>query len=542
MAFHNESSFENLCSKVISFLQRFIKDLNKSETKKIFRSNPVFSLCYFNVTMNYSETNISRMEIVIIQAFLGLILLLSSGIGLAFVEGRLLNQSTSGQTAVFNVGSHDKIYDGDYAVIVKQIKNLEIPDLKLVPVAKARNIKTTTDGSIWILYHVYDGELLVSGDKYILLTETNVLKGQNLPKVSTHTVVTTKGSESGQVKSVLAEDKDRLAKKAHEYNVIDKMHNQEVRSDEDVTLLDVENWNKEKNLRYRSSIYKSANKDEFKKAYRLDNFHRLVTDYLKRMNDPEFKYDKFYAHQMREDYANEFRKGTNFNTEYEDFLFKQSQKSHKEAKIYRSILKRGESWSEDFSDEELRNVLSNVSIVNEEERRVEVVSKPIRHALFFDYGLILNDAQTSDDTSYRRDKLYQFALDIEVTPFLKHPILERFTFYASPQITKSAFEVESINLNFDNISIAGGANWYPFHAPYIVYTPLLFLGMYVRYGYSVVESPVTSDAGKYSTFSFPGIRGGLRYIFKNQIGLRIVTSVETLKLERYEVNRFKRFG
>ena len=63
-------------------------------------------------------------------------------------EARLLNQSTSGQTVVFNLGIHDGVKSGDYAVIVKQIRSLDDRDLRLVPVAKARNVKINSDSSL----------------------------------------------------------------------------------------------------------------------------------------------------------------------------------------------------------------------------------------------------------------------------------------------------------------------------------------------------------------------------------------------------------
>ena len=39
----------------------------------------------------------------------------------AVSEARLLNQSASGKTVVFNLGGLDGIRSGDYAVVVKQI-------------------------------------------------------------------------------------------------------------------------------------------------------------------------------------------------------------------------------------------------------------------------------------------------------------------------------------------------------------------------------------------------------------------------------------
>ena len=72
----------------------------------------------------------------------------------ALTEARLLQQSSSGLTAVFNLGSQDALKQGDYAIIVKQIKDLDTRDLRLIPVARAKNIKVNSDHSIWILFKI----------------------------------------------------------------------------------------------------------------------------------------------------------------------------------------------------------------------------------------------------------------------------------------------------------------------------------------------------------------------------------------------------
>jgi hypothetical protein len=460
---------------------------------------------------------------------------------LSQTEGRLISLSSSGETTVFNLGKFDEIFEGDESVILKKIAPLEDKALRIVPVAKARCIKTSSHGSIWILYQIINSELLVAGDKFLIMTDTNSLRGQVDPKLERTTIVGSDKDLSKDVKNFLNEDKDRIAKKKDEFESIGTMHAQEPKTDRDVTLVDVDEWKRSKNTRYRSAIYKSTSKNHFKRSYRLEKFYQLVTDYLNRVNDPEFSYDKFFADQMRDGTSNEFRKKTYFNTEYEDFLYRKSKKSGLEVKLYQSLLKKGSAWSEDFSDDQLRDLLGDTSVLNEEERRVHVISKPLRYAVFFDYGTILNDNQTSEDSSYQRSSLAHYGLDFEFIPFLKHETLERFTFNLNPSYTKSALKMENANVDFNNMTSSFGFNWYPTHSPYTVHFPLFFIGSYLRFGYAVVESPIFSDAAKYTSYTVPGFRSGLKLNLKNRFGLRIVGSVESLKLERYEVNRENTF-
>jgi hypothetical protein len=52
-----------------------------------------------------------------------------------------------------------------------------------------------------------------------------------------------------------------------------------------------------------------------------------------------------------------------------------------------------------------------------------------------------------------------------------------------------------------------------------------------------VNSPTANEKGNYPLLGLPGLRGGMKYNFKNNFGIRIALSMETLQLERYEQSR-----
>lgn len=470
------------------------------------------------------------------RILVGLLLLLATTVGLALTEGRLLSQSSSGRTAVFNLGVHDGIQEGEYAVIVKQIRDNTFRDLRYVPAAKARSIKVTTESSIWILYHVYDAELLVRGQKFVVLTESHMLRGQRSPRIGKTTVVAPSGRGGDVARSAVASDKERMTKRGAEYNTIARPHQNKMKSDHDFEVIDLEEWEKARGQRYRSALYRSPNKEEFRRAYRLETFHNLVGSYLERVNHPDFSYDKFYDEQMRATGFNEFREKNVYDNEYDTYIHAESVKKTEDARIYRSILEKGESWSEDFSDEELRKMLRIVSVMQEQDRRETVVSRPMRNSLTFEYGLIMNDSQSDRDAGYRRNRLSEIGFDYEMTPFLRHGTLERFTLNAGGKRGATAFDSNGTNVDFDLYTGLLGANWYPFYAPYVQHAPLVFFGTFVRSGYGTANSPSRNVGARYSVFGFPGFRAGMRFILRNNVGLRIVGSMETLKLERSEVS------
>ncbi|MGE3610194.1 MAG: hypothetical protein AB7I27_11445 [Bacteriovoracaceae bacterium] len=460
-----------------------------------------------------------------------LLLLIVIKSAFALTEARLLSQSSSGNTALFNVGPQDGIREGDYGVILKEIRPQDSRDLRVVPVARARNIKVTQDSSIWILFKIDDPELLVKGDKYLVLSESTLLSGRRDPRIGKVTVITPQDKQVENTLNALSDDKDRLSKLKNNYQVIDPVHKKEERSDSDATLVDVEGWEKLHSSRHRTALYKGPNQEEFRRSLRLSTFEKLVTAYVKKVNDPNFNYDNFYQNQMRSEFSNEFRKKTNFETEYESFLHKQALKTSADAKLYRSLLEKGEGWSEDFSDEELGVVLKEVSVLQEKDRRELVMARPKRYSLIGEYGMALTDSQNSRDT--KRDSLYSVNLDFEAIPFLGHETLERFTLNTALRSNKSAFQASDKNISFDEYSAALGVNWYPLMMPSTYDAPIIFLGTYVRTGTGSAKN-TSGQKANYTVLAVPGFRLGLKYFLRNNFGLRIVASMETLQLERYE--------
>lgn len=472
-----------------------------------------------------------------IKAIVSAFLMLLVTQAFALNEARLLNLSRSGQTVLFNLGIHDGVREGDYAVIVKEIRPIEgTRDLRIVPVAKARNIKINPDSSVWIIYKSYDAELLVKGQAFLILSETEMLKGRRDPRLGRITVVTPKEKTTENVMNVMTDDRDRLGKLKDKYAPNEIAHEPTPLYDDEGKLIDVGVWEDVKGKKYPTALYKSPNKLEYRRELRLATFEKLVTGYLRKVNEPDFSYERFYDEQMKDEFTGVFRKNSNFDTEYRSFLREQSALATDEAKLFRKILERGGTWSEDYSDEELRDTLTNVSVLQEIDRRAYVIAKPNRHNLSFDYGFFLNNSQNNTDTQIGSRQSWE--VQYEFIPFVKHPTLERFTFFGGGRLSNNGFEANNANAEFSEKSLVAGARWYPFYTPYMIEAPVIFLGIYGRTGTAQAKSPTFGDRANYTLYSLPGIQAGLRYNIRSGLGLRITGSVETLQMERYQFDRF----
>jgi hypothetical protein len=457
--------------------------------------------------------------------------------GWARTESRLLALSTSGSTALFSLGSLDGVREGDYGVILKQIRSLSSRDLRLVPVARARNIKLNNDSSVWILFHIFDPALLVKGDRFELLSESHLLSGRRLPSVGRTKVVTQKNKLKEQTNYSLNDDKDRLSKLKSNYQTIASTHEAGAESSHDFDQIDLAVWERSKNNYYPSSIYKSASKEEFRRQLRLATFEKLVTHYTQKINDPDFNYETFYEKQRRAEMSNEFKLTTDYDTEYNKFLRQKSIRSEVDAKLFRSILEKGEAWSEDYSDEELLRTLNQVSALQEKHRRETIQFRPTQFQVALDYAFPMLDLQTNTDPNYKRENRYSIEADFEFIPILKHPQLQRLTLNAGFRSQKNAFEVRALNADFEERSVSLGANWYPWYAPNVVNEAVIFLGTYLRSGFARVSLPQSGERGNYTVLSFPGLRAGVKYLVNSHFGVRLTVSFETQRIERYESSR-----
>jgi len=450
------------------------------------------------------------------------------------VEVRLLSQSASGQTIQLNIGHLEGIKAGEFAAILKPIRNPEEIDLRMVPVGKAKSIKVNSDSSIWIVYRVFDGELLVVGDKFELLTESKMLSGRKKYSISRTEVVGNKKSITKNTYEFLEGDRERLTKLGDKYTTSQQNHGPEDRFSDDFNMVDVSTWEKEKGQAFKTPLYRGPHREEFRRIVRIETFEKLVTNYLKRVNDPKFSYETFYAEQKKDPHLQGFKVKSDYVTEYDNFLEAQSKEKNKEAEIYREMLARGDSWSDNFSDEELRTMLGRVSKVEEKIRRNRVQEYVFTHQLTISSAVGVYNNETQDDPSHSKGKGKDFEIGYEFFPFAKVDLWQNWTFFASGRMGSNSLAYQSYNIESNEYSAAFGVNLYPFYAPEVVDKIVPFIGVYGRFGRSSLTNLTSAEKGKYTLVSMPGIHGGVKYQLSNGFAIRIKAAIEKQQLEVIE--------
>lgn len=445
--------------------------------------------------------------------------------------------SKSGKTLTVDSGFSSMVMENDYGVLVQKVSTSN-KEFIFKPVAKLRVIKVQSNSSIWVAYKTFMPKKIVPGARLLLFSETAFLKGRKQQLTTNRTkVITLKGS-ADEVKDFLLEG-DSLAKKSQDYRVLNKPHAKEEHLGKEVNLIDVDKWEKDSSSgkMYASGIYRSPYAKEFSDRKRVQTFEKMVVAFLRKYNDPTFDYDDFYEEQKRDSKGeDQFQSRSTYLTFYERYKKKIFNREKKTEKFLKNVREKGDAWSADYSDEELSEILNNMSIAQERVRRKKLLAFKYNYQLYAALHLnLLNNENTNDPRTSQPNK-YDFDFAWEGYFFKKLQDLKRFTIEFSGRRAQDGVFSGEANFQVTEFSAAAHINWYPYHLPNMVGVNIPYIGVIFRTGIATLSSESLGERGNYQLNSFPGLRGGIKYNFENSYGVRLTASFERLTIERLVKN------
>lgn len=439
--------------------------------------------------------------------------------------------STSGKTIVFDTGHVESLRENDYGILLqKQIQN----DKRVVfkPVARLRAIKVYASESVWVSYKTFHPEALKTGRGLYLFTENEVLRGRTDLTTKRLKLITKDGS-SKELAEFLIEGND-LRQKKDEYAPIVRTHDKKIILDKDVELIDVDKWEDSPIGDYKDavSVYRSPYAREFSEKKRVQTFEKMMVAFLNKYNNPSFDYDEFYKEQQRMPNNRVFQNKSvtqNYNDLYEK---KVQAKIAKEEKFQENIQKKGEAWSDGYSDEELSELLNDINVVQEKQRRRKLVAFKYNSQVYLSAGfnLINNENKSDPDSSGSARSDFEFAWEFFLLK--KYNNFKKFTLETSFRQAKDGLDAGNLNVSSTEYSMGIHLNWYPYYGPEIVERNIVYLGLLTRFGYSRLVHDNLGEEGNYQVSTFPGLRAGIKYNFKNSYGVRLTTGLESIKISR----------
>lgn len=449
----------------------------------------------------------------------------------------LLQVSTSGKTVLINKGMVDTVAQDDYGILLakEQLRNQQTDQFYTVykPVAKLKAVKVLNDSSIWVAFKVFIPNAITKNAKLFFLSESDLLQGRTKLKINNKKIIAKKDEIADKLEETMVNDGNFLAKKKDEYYAKDEMHDYQEPTEYDITLIDVDKWEEnqlEGELNYEG-FYKSPYAEEFADRKRVHRFEKMVVIFMKKFNDPNFTLKGLYSLQERQQNGtvpDNMLKNDFFN-EYQRDL---DEKRKREDKFYKDMLAKGESWSDDYSDEELSELMYNVGVIREKERRDVIAAMRFNYQMYGAFGLNLINNENLNDRENTQQSKYDLEFAVEYYLFKKFENLNRFSLEVSFRRAQDSFTTGQLNAVSTEYSGALHFNWYPFHSPNTIEQNIVYFGAHFRYGLLYASIPSRNEEANYQINSFPGLKAGLKYNFNNSFGARASFGFERINIER----------
>lgn len=445
---------------------------------------------------------------------------------------RIQQTSKSGKTLFLDKGKVDEIKFGDYGLLVQKI---EMPGPRFVfkPVAKLKLLKLYDAQSIWVAYQVFLPELIQRNEKLMLFSESAMLSGRKQLSITRTSLVTNK-SVNEEVRDFMLEG-DVLAKKESSYQVIEKAHVAEKHYNSDVELVDINKWEKRlgDDKLFVSGIYKSPHAKEFSQRKRVQSFEKMANAFLNKYNDPGFNYKEFYKDQKR-DNLGYMSHNPMKESQAQLQLKEQEDQKRKDEKLLTSLQEDGAGWSSAYSDEELRSVLTKLSVAKEKQRRKGIISRKFSYQFFAGGGInFINNENLNDSKTSEQSKI-DFETSVESYLFQVFENFQKISFELSGRRDQDAFFGKDLNVKITEFSLAAHINFYPFYNPNVINQHIIYFGVLYRYGFASLSNETTDEVGNFRLLSFPGFRVSMKYNFENGYGFRIHGGFENINVERIE--------
>jgi len=345
-------------------------------------------------------------------------------------------------------------------------------------------------------------------------------------------------------------DKSRLVKKDKEFEKTQTLGIVQKEMDQDFEIVDIgqwegfkdELWKKMEQDAFSSTkftgkpIYDGPSRADFMAKKDLDTYEKLMVNYLLKVNSPGFTYESLYYNKAED--ANSLlanQKPLTLNAVEQAKLEAQNKKIS-DREYYRKLLANGQAWSDEYSDEDLSRIIYERGVLDEQERRQLVISRRHSYEFFLNSGMNFVNNETPADPENSQQYKVSFGASLEYNLAKRYSFMESFTSEVEMRLSNDGYAIVDTNAQSFEFSFAGALNWYPFLPPNSIEENLFFFGVGFRYGRAKLSVVNVGEQGLYALSSFPSIRAGVKYNFRNRFGLRLMTSFETLSLSRIERN------
>lgn len=430
-------------------------------------------------------------------------------------EVRILNFSSSKNFILIDKGSKEGIVENDIAIALLQNK-ISDSQIEIRPLLKLKSLKVYEGRSIFRVLGSYEDYDFSEDEKVILFTESKLLRGRADLDYSRTKFQASEDKIAKFTNEQLKRDNLHLASKEQGYSKERTLHEKDELFSSDIDLIDIDSLERKDDAYIPHSIYRSAYAKEFSEKKRLATFEKMVSAYIEKRSFESMDYStKITSNE------NYFNKVLNQNIKDKVAI----------KKVSEEFVKSGPQWSDDYSDEELSELVTKMGMTRAILRQDEKILSRYEGHYFATFALNILDNENSSDPNNHQDNRYSIEFGGEFFSFKNYDsFINKFTVGGSFRKSQDGFQTNTYNALIDDYSLRGFINYYPLTEPTALKENIFFLGIGMRLGFANLKIPDRGESGSYQLLSFPSFETGIKYSFLNGYGMKMGMTFEKINL------------
>jgi hypothetical protein len=429
----------------------------------------------------------------------------------------VLDTTRSRKTVKINLGKLDGVEYDDVAMFLIRPNSV---NLSTFFVGKAMAVKVYNSTSVWYFTTLKDKKAVERGDKLLMFRKADITRGYRKRKYKRRQIV---ANSSGRFSPPgrQPDDPDGLSKKGKDWPKGAPLTESQVPYDVEVDLVDLSEIKKgeeivePEDLETLESVYitelqESPRAQEIEAKALRRFFQEATSSHVKKVNDKSFNVEEFYRDGIRDkDIPDVQEKSYKKNATN---ILKDARTRHHQRKqdIEEWISKRGKTWSQDMSDEDLSNFIEEYGIENERFRQTAATLHSTYHEFQGAIGWNIKDKSNHLDNNVH-GTTFSLNLGYEYHLVKRYPPLKRFTVGISGRYSIDNLDLINKNGLYKEESLKLTITWYPFTLPSAIKTPIFFAGLGTRFGRAKIEATRLNLEGSYQVSGFPCLNFGLKY-------------------------------
>lgn len=440
-------------------------------------------------------------------------------------EVELLELSSTKKSIIIDQGLLENFLEGTKAKFFIQSGDYTHPKVFLI--AEGRLVKSLPKKSFWYMTKFYHPEVLVKGNKYLILTSDEALAGRSTTLKRQHVVVSPEQYSDAddyldQNQNVVP---DRLIEERDEFNESLELYETDAVNEADVEVRSFEHFKKQGGTRVLDA-YDDLIQEKFflgqrgfdlgdiKKASDKKIFDSLAEGLVIKTNTQKYPLlNGLYKDQKKISGSRDINEQISISSVYETAKENQRRKETVAPEAEAKIAREGDYWSANMDDRSLRHYFIRSGLEKENRRRELVLNELEGNELTLHYAGAMTSHSSADFPNYRgMGYMLQIGYDLHLSRTSKN--LKQWSLYFLMERGVTDYDVGSANARGQEGYFGLYLNYYFYNNPLTLNSFIWLAGIGIKGGSVDMESIDLSRDYTYQSLTLPSFQIMTKYRFR----------------------------